>query len=433
MAHSEQPNTTGTAERVRGAASGSSIADGATTAEGAAAVSDGVDAGTSSRVTSTADDTVLRLTDVTKSFGAEDAVEGVSLEVASGELLTFLGPSGCGKTTTLRMIAGLETPTSGTIHFGDRDVTDVRPQDRNAAMVFQSIALYPHMTVRENIAYGLKVAGVPKAKRDAAVDEAAETLQIREQLDKMPAELSGGQQQRVALGSAFVQDPDVLLLDEPMSDLDAKLKAELRVEVQRLHKEMDATMVYVTHDQTEAMTMGDRIAILNDGVLQQVGTPLECYHTPNNRFVAGFIGDPSMNFFEMSVDGETLIIDRFEYPLKPAQQDAIRNRSNVVFGIRPEDIRIKEPGGLSDNYQFEVTVDVVEPRGDENTIHLTFDRSVDDPVTFTATVSGLRDISAGDEVTATFPPDSIHLFDTDSGVAVHNRTFNAENATKQIL
>jgi multiple sugar transport system ATP-binding protein len=301
-------------------------------------------------------------------------------------------------------------------------------------MVFQSYALYPHMTVRENMSFGLEESTeMSDDEIESTVADTADLMEIEELLDRKPSDLSGGQQQRVALGRAIVRAPEAFLMDEPLSNLDAKLRATMRTELQRIQDNLDVTTVYVTHDQTEAMTMGDRIAILNDGVLQQVGTPLECYHTPNNRFVAGFIGDPSMNFFEMAVDGETLVIDRFEYPLKPAQQDAIRNRSNVVFGIRPEDIRIKEPGGLSDNYQFEVTVDVVEPRGDENTIHLTFDRSVDDPVTFTATVSGLRDISAGDEVTATFPPDSIHLFDTDSGVAVHNRTFNAENATKQIL
>ena len=193
------------------------------------------------------------------------------------------------------------------------------------------------------------------------------------------------------------------------------------------------TTVYVTHDQTEAMTMGDRIAILDDGILQQVGKPLECYHTPNNRFVAGFIGDPSMNFFEMDVDDDTLVVDRFAYPLKPNQQEAVAGKSGAVFGIRPEDIRIKEPGGISDKYQFEVTIDVVEPRGDENTVHLTFDRNVSDPITFTATVSGLRDVSAGDAVVATFPPDSIHLFDTETGVALHNRTFESEDATKQVL
>ena len=381
----------------------------------------------------------LTLDDVTKVFTEDDgneitAVDEVSVDIEDGEFLVLVGPSGCGKSTTLRMIAGLETITTGEIRLAGQRINEKPPAGRDIAMVFQSYALYPHMTVRENMSFGLEESTeMSDDEIESTVADTAELMEIEELLDRKPSDLSGGQQQRVALGRAIVRAPEAFLMDEPLSNLDAKLRATMRTELQRIQDDLDVTTVYVTHDQTEAMTMGDRIAILDDGILQQVGTPLECYHTPNNRFVAGFIGDPSMNFFEMAADGETLVIDRFEYPLKPAQQDAIGNRSAVVFGIRPEDIRIKEPGGLGDNYQFAVTVDVVEPRGDENTIHLTFDRSVDDPVTFTATVSGLRDISAGDEVTATFPPDSIHLFDTDSGVAIHNRAFNSTDATKQIL
>jgi multiple sugar transport system ATP-binding protein len=237
---------------------------------------------------------------------------------------------------------------------------------------------------------------------------------------------------RVALGRAIVRAPEAFLMDEPLSNLDAKLRATMRTELQRIQNDLDVTTVYVTHDQTEAMTMGDRIAILNDGVLQQVGTPLECYHTPNNRFVAGFIGDPSMNFFEMDVTGDSLTTDRFEYPLKPAQLDAVADDSSVVFGIRPEDIEIAEPTDINRKYEYQLTVDVVEPRGDENTIHLTFDRSVAEPVTFTATVSGLRTVSAGDNVTATFPPESIHLFDVDDGVALHNRSFEDEEVVEPL-
>jgi len=381
----------------------------------------------------------LTLDGVTKVFTEDDgneitAVDEVSVDIEDGEFLVLVGPSGCGKSTTLRMIAGLETITTGEIRLAGRRINEKPPAERDIAMVFQSYALYPHMTVRQNMSFGLEESTeMSDDEIESKVADTAELMEIKELLDRKPSDLSGGQQQRVALGRAIVRAPEAFLMDEPLSNLDAKLRATMRTELQRIQDDLDVTTVYVTHDQTEAMTMGDRIAILNDGILQQVGTPLECYHTPNNRFVAGFIGDPSMNFFEMDVDGETLVIDRFEYPLKPAQQEAISGRSDVVFGIRPEDIRIKEPGGLSDNYQFEVTVDVVEPRGDENTIHLTFDRSVDDPVTFTATVSGLRNISAGDEVVATFPPDSIHLFDTDSGVAVHNRTFDSEDATQQVL
>ena len=381
----------------------------------------------------------LTLDNITKVFTEDDgneitAVDEVSVDIEDGEFLVLVGPSGCGKSTTLRMIAGLETITSGEIRLAGGRINEKPPAERDIAMVFQSYALYPHMTVRENMSFGLEEStDMAEAEIDETVEDTAELMEIKELLDRKPSELSGGQQQRVALGRAIVRAPEAFLMDEPLSNLDAKLRATMRTELQRIQDDLDVTTVYVTHDQTEAMTMGDRIAILDDGILQQVGTPLECYHTPNNRFVAGFIGDPSMNFFEMDVDGDTLIIDRFEYPLKPAQQEAIAGNARVTFGIRPEDIRIKEPGGLSDNYQFEVTVDVVEPRGDENTIHLTFDRSVDDPVTFTATVSGLRDVSAGDEVIATFPPDSIHLFDTDTGVALHNRTFDSEDVTTQVL
>jgi len=376
----------------------------------------------------------LTLDDVTKVFTEDDgneitAVDEVSVDIEDGEFLVLVGPSGCGKSTTLRMIAGLETITSGEIRLAGQRINELPPAERDIAMVFQSYALYPHMTVRENMSFGLEESTeMAEAEIEEKVEDTATLMEIEELLDRKPSELSGGQQQRVALGRAIVRAPEAFLMDEPLSNLDAKLRATMRTELQRIQNDLDVTTVYVTHDQTEAMTMGDRIAILNDGVLQQVGTPLECYHTPNNRFVAGFIGDPSMNFFEMAVDSERLVVDRFEYPLKPAQQEAVAGKSNVVFGIRPEDIRIKEPGGLSDNYQFEVTVDVVEPRGDENTIHLTFDRSVEEPVTFTATVSGLRNLSAGDEVVATFPPDSIHLFDVDSGVALHNRTFEEEDA-----
>jgi multiple sugar transport system ATP-binding protein len=200
-----------------------------------------------------------------------------------------------------------------------------------------------------------------------------------------------------------------------------------------LQEELGVTTIYVTHDQTEAMTMGDRIAILDGGVLQQVGTPLECYHTPNNEFVAGFIGDPSTNFFEMDVDRNQLLGDLFEYPLTPAQQESVDEAREVTFGIRPEDIDIEVDGTVDSEFEFEVTVDVVEPRGDENTIHLTFDRDVDDPETFTATVSGLRQLQAGDAVVATFPPEAIHLFDVDSGAALHNRSLDVPEATEQLV
>ena len=381
----------------------------------------------------------LTLDGVTKVFTEDDgneivAVDDVSVDINDGEFLVLVGPSGCGKSTTLRMVAGLETITSGEIRLGDRRINDKPPAERDIAMVFQSYALYPHMTVAENMSFGLEES-TEMADDDISqtVDDTATMMGIEELLDRKPADLSGGQQQRVALGRAIVRDPEAFLMDEPLSNLDAKLRATMRTELQRLQEELGVTTIYVTHDQTEAMTMGDRIAILDKGVLQQVGTPLECYHTPKNEFVAGFIGDPSMNFFEMAVDRDRLVADRFEYPLSPAQSESVGGARAVTFGVRPEDIEIEVDGTVDSAYEFDLTVDVVEPRGDENTIHLTFDRAVDDPETFTATVSGLRQLRAGDSVVATFPPEAIHLFDVDSGQALHNRSLDVPEATEQLV
>lgn len=359
----------------------------------------------------------IRLDDVCKEYHTAGtthvAVDDLSLEIPEGSFTTIVGPSGCGKTTTLRMIAGLETPTAGSIHFGDRDVTDVRPQDRNAAMVFQSIALYPHMTVRENIAYGLKVAGVSKAERDAAVDEAAETLQITEQLEKMPAELSGGQQQRVALGSAFVQDPDVLLLDEPMSDLDAKLKAELRVEVQRLHKEMDATMVYVTHDQTEAMTMSDHVLLLEEGRLAQFAPPGDLFDRPVSQYVAEFIGTPSTNTLPATVeagdDGPVLVGEQFEIP-GPAALFDDRVGDSVTVGIRPQ--YLSPDAG---DHQIRVVVDVIEQLGTEFVIHGTSVSGT--PVNVVD--EGIGDAAPGDELSISFDAADAFVFGDDGATICH--------------
>jgi multiple sugar transport system ATP-binding protein len=290
------------------------------------------------------------------------------------------------------------------------------------------------MTVAQNMSFGLEES--TEMGDDEISEHVADTaamMGIEDLVDRKPADLSGGQQQRVALGRAIVRDPEAFLMDEPLSNLDAKLRATMRTELQRLQEELGVTTIYVTHDQTEAMTMGDRIAILDDGVLQQVGTPLECYHTPNNLFVAGFIGDPSMNFFEMDVDGDLLVGDRFEYPLTSAQSEAVDEARRVTLGIRPEDIEIEADGSADSPSEFDVAVDVVEPRGDENTLHLTFDRGVDEPVTFTATVSGLRQLQAGDSVVATFPPEAIHLFDADTEAALHNRSLDVPEATEQIV
>ncbi len=240
---------------------------------------------------------------VNKMYGDFQAVKDLNLEIGDGEFMVLVGPSGCGKTTSLRMIAGLEEITSGTLRIGDRVVNDVPPKDRDIAMVFQSYALYPHMSVRENLAFGLKLRKVPKAEIERRVNETAETIQLGKLLDRKPKELSGGQRQRVALGRAIVREPAVFLMDEPLSNLDAKLRVQTRAEIARLHQRLKTTIVYVTHDQVEAMTMGSRIAVMNDGLMQQVGTPQVLYDTPINRFVAGFIGSPSMNFTEVHMEG----------------------------------------------------------------------------------------------------------------------------------
>ena len=341
------------------------------------------------------------------------AVDDLSLTIPEGSFTTLVGPSGCGKTTTLRMIAGLETPTEGRISFGDEDVTDQSPQDRNCAMVFQSIALYPHMTVRQNIGYGLKVEGVPKAERDSKIEEAAETLQITEQLEKMPAELSGGQQQRVALGSAFVQDPNVLLLDEPMSDLDAKLKAELRVEVQRLHQELDATMVYVTHDQTEAMTMSDQVVLLNDGRLEQFAPPGELFDRPVSEYVARFIGTPSTNLLPATVaerdGGYVLAGDGFAVSA-PASHFADRVDEPVTVGVRPQYLRAE--GG---EYDLRVVAEVVEQLGTEFVVHGHTPDGTDVDVVSTA----FGDVEHGDELAVGFDAADLFVFDAQGRTVCH--------------
>lgn len=307
----------------------------------------------------------VRLSDVTKVYDDVLAVEEVDLTVQDGEFLVMVGPSGCGKSTTLRMVAGLETITAGEIGIGDQVVNDVRPQDRNIAMVFQNYALYPHMTVRENMSFGLKLSDeFDNEEIKKRVKEAADLLEIPELLDQYPKQLSGGQQQRVALGRAIVRDPDVFLMDEPLSNLDAKLRTQMRTELQRIQEELGVTTIYVTHDQTEAMTMGDRIAILNDGRLQQVAKPEVCYDQPNNQFVAGFIGSPSMNFFDVAVSpvGNEIRLqgDGFETTL-PGTLDS----GKYTIGIRPEDFTIADDDG-----HIETEVDVVEPMGADNYLYL---------------------------------------------------------------
>jgi multiple sugar transport system ATP-binding protein len=384
----------------------------------------------------------LTLDRVTKRFGDGEivAVDEASLDVADGEFLVLVGPSGCGKSTTLRMVAGLETVTEGDITLGERFINNEQPKDRNIAMVFQSYALYPHMTAQENMSFGLEEStDLSDDEIGERVEESAATMGITDLLDRKPSELSGGQQQRVALGRAIVRDPEAFLLDEPLSNLDAKLRSSMRTELQRLQEELDVTTVYVTHDQTEAMTMGDRIAILDDGRLQQVGTPLECYHEPANVFVAGFIGEPSMNFFETEVEDGRLVGDEIEYPISEETREAVGDASRVTLGVRPEDIELVDTAET--DHDFQTVVDVVEPVGSGNNVYLAFEDSANETAeldmeesrTFVATIGGLRRIEAGQPAVARIPEDAIHLFDAETGDALRNRQLDDAEAVEPQL
>jgi len=273
---------------------------------------------------------------ITKSFGEVEVIPPLDLTIAKGEFIVLVGPSGCGKTTTLRMLAGLETVTSGGIEISDRDVTNVRPGDRDCAMVFQNYALYPHMSVRDNIGYAMKVHGMDKDEINKRVTEAASLLGLDPYLDRKPKNLSGGQRQRVAIGRALVRQPQVFLFDEPLSNLDAKLRVEMRTEIKLLQKRLATTAVYVTHDQIEAMTMADRVVVMRAGKIEQVASPITLYETPANRFVANFIGSPAMNFFDVSVQDGAVVLGEQRLSLPAETAARIGNRTNVIMGIRPE-------------------------------------------------------------------------------------------------
>ena len=356
----------------------------------------------------------LVLENLRRKFGAVEAVKDVSLSIDDGEFVVFLGPSGCGKTTTLRMIAGLEDTSGGNIYLDGRLLNDVLPADRDIAMVFQNYALYPHMTVYNNMAFGLKMRRIPKPEIKTRVAHAADILAISHLLDRYPRELSGGQRQRVALGRAIVRDPRVFLFDEPLSNLDAKLRAQTRVELLKLHRQLAATSVYVTHDQIEAMTMGDRIVIMLDGSVQQVGAPMEIYQQPANRFVAGFIGTPPMNFLPVRIEsaGSGFILrgQGFEIPL-PAERAARLGPSagqEALLGIRPENLLLQP--AAADGDALRAPIEIVEAIGSDIYLHFTYAGS-----SMTARVEATSDIKVGDEIAFYPDPDRIHLFDPDSG------------------
>ncbi len=330
------------------------------------------------------------------------AVDGLDLAVADGEFLVLVGPSGCGKSTTLRMLAGLEGVDDGSIHIGERDVTELPPKDRDIAMVFQNYALYPHMTVGENIGFHLKLAKMPKAERERKVREAAAVLDLSEYLDRKPAKLSGGQRQRVAMGRAIVREPSVFLMDEPLSNLDAKLRVQTRTQIASLQRRLGITTLYVTHDQVEAMTMGDRVAVLKDGILQQCDTPVGLFARPVNVFVAGFIGSPAMNLLETTVDTDGAVAGGTRLPITPAQRSALTG-PGIVVGVRPEGWTIGDGG-------FEAVVEVVEELGSDQYLYCR-----DGDRVLTVRTPGMAPWQRGEPISLTPKPGTVHLFDAATG------------------
>jgi multiple sugar transport system ATP-binding protein len=359
---------------------------------------------------------------VSKMFGDVVAVKDMSIEIPDKEFLVFVGPSGCGKTTSLRVLAGLEEPTAGDIYIGQRRVNDVPPKDRDIAMVFQSYALYPHMSVYDNMAFGLRLRKTPNDEIDRRVHGAASDLGIEELLDRKPRQLSGGQRQRVAVGRAIVRDPAVFLMDEPLSNLDAKLRVEARAMLSRLHQRLETTFIYVTHDQTEAMTMGSRIAVLRDGVLQQIDTPQVLYDTPTNVFVAGFIGSPSMNFFDATLVGNAneMYVQSDTFKLRVPGEKAKRYAEEghagkeVVFGIRPSDVYDPEfqAGGIM-GQRVKCKVDVTEMMGNEIFLYL-----LTGSKEFVARVDPRSSARVNDEMEAVFDMHRMHVFDRETEEAI---------------
>ena len=341
-------------------------------------------------------------------------VAGASFEVAHAELLVLVGPSGCGKSTLLRMIAGLETITSGTLTIGERVVNDVSPRDRDIAMVFQNYALYPHMSVAENLAFGLTLRGTPREETTRRVAEAAAMLDLADVMNMKPAQLSGGQRQRVALGRALVRKPSVFLLDEPLSNLDAKLRLSTRVEIAKLHRDLDTTMIYVTHDQIEAMTLGHRIVVMDRGIIQQIDAPMRLYEKPANRFVAGFIGSPGMNFFRGRViarDGLQLDIGSACLPLVAANAPfPAKVGDELICGLRPEDLVLAGTSIATDLATIRARLELVEPVGNEMFLNLRFAE-----IELIARVPPQSMPAPGAELTFTYRPERMHLFDPASG------------------
>ncbi|TGQ91013.1 sn-glycerol-3-phosphate ABC transporter ATP-binding protein UgpC [Mesorhizobium sp. M8A.F.Ca.ET.208.01.1.1] len=357
----------------------------------------------------------VSLKKLTKRYGNIGIVHGIDLDIADREFIALVGPSGCGKSTTLRMIAGLEEISAGSIEIGGRVVNDLPPRSRNISMVFQSYALYPHMTVRENLGFSLKIAGAAKEDMDRRVAEASAILGLDTLLDRRPSQLSGGQRQRVAMGRAIVRDPDVFLFDEPLSNLDAKLRTQMRTEIKKLHAKVQSTVIYVTHDQVEAMTLADRIVIMRDGHIEQVGTPDEVFRRPATRFVAGFIGSPPMNLHEATVsDGHLVFASGEKLPLPGQFKANVATGDKVVFGLRPDDIYPTghgiSSGGAADVHQIELPITVTEPLGNETLVFVEFNGS-----DWVSRMLNPRPLKPGEQVAMSLDLSQAHLFAADTG------------------
>jgi len=343
-----------------------------------------------------------------KSFGPFEVIKGITTAIDDGEMRVVLGPSGCGKSTVLRLIAGLEEVSEGDIRIGERVVNQLEPKDRDIAMVFQNYALYPHMSVYDNMAYGLRNQKTPKAEIERRVQEAARILGLGEFLGRKPRQLSGGQRQRVAMGRAIVREPAVFLFDEPLSNLDAKLRVQMRLEIKQLQQRLGTTGIYVTHDQIEAMTLGDRLMVMNEGVVEQIGTPIEVYERPATVFVAGFIGSPAMNFLDarLAPDGTSVVVGAQELPL-PAPLPAQGDRA-VSLGLRPEHLTLADIGGD----RLDLQVVMIEALGADTVVH---GRVAGDGADLTVRLSGTLEVRSGDRLELRIEPRHLHLFDPVSG------------------
>jgi multiple sugar transport system ATP-binding protein len=362
----------------------------------------------------------VTLTDIVKKFGKTEVVHGISLDIADKEFVVLVGPSGCGKSTVLRMVAGLEKITAGTVSIGERIVNDVAPKDRDVAMVFQNYALYPHMNVFDNMSFGLKLSKTPKPEILERVNEAAAILGLQELLHRKPHQLSGGQRQRVAMGRAIVRKPSVFLFDEPLSNLDAKLRTQMRTEIKRLHQKVQSTAIYVTHDQVEAMTLADRIVVMRNGNIEQTGQPMDLFQNPANTFVAGFIGSPPMNLVPariVSVDDSLMIRfnERLMVPVPMKGGMDVHEEMDVIMGLRTEDFTVDSGNGkFPDDWKVEGTVEVVEPLGGETHMHMNFKG-----VTFIAKAEGRTIFRAGQRLRMAMDLNHLHLFDAASTQTIY--------------